>query len=92
MEPAFDQSSIANTLRKAMRTGTSRSKIWTDQLRVPKELQTRPEDLPKRLRGRSAPQPPARRFKPLTAAQRAPQDTPKHLPRPDPNPNSDTPF
>ena len=93
MEPHFDQSSIANTLRGAIENGhftledLDQPSAW-----LPEELQTRQEDLPERLRGRSAPQPPARRLKPLTAAQRAPQDTLKHLPRPDPNPNSDPPF
>ena len=93
MQPAFDQNSIANTLRRAIENG----RFTLEDLDRPApgfQKNSRPdrrtfpngyEGVQHRnlLRGDSSPSQPHRE---------APQDTPKHLPRPDPNPNSDTPF
>ena len=83
MQPARS-SSIANTLRKAMKTGAS-LEIWT----APGFQELRPDrTFPNGYEGvqhRQATQA-------LQPHREAPQETPKHLPRPDQNPNSDTPF
>ena len=71
------------------KTGASRSKISTDQPLGSKNSRPDRRTFPNGyegvqhrnlLRGDSSPSQPHRE---------APQDTPKHLPRPDPNPNSD---
>ena len=93
MQPAWDQASIANTLRKAVENGHFTLEDL-DQPAPGFKKNLRPdrtffkggyEGVQHRnlLRGDSSPSQPHRE---------APQDTPKHLPRPDPNPNSDIPF
>ena len=90
MQPAWDQASIANTLRKAVENGRFTLEDLDDPAPGFKK-NLRPdrtffkagyEGVQHRnlLRGDSSPSQPHRE---------APQDTPKHLPRPDPNPNPD---
>ena len=93
MQPAWDEGSIARVLRGAIERG----KFTLEDLDHPApgfKKNSRPDRTyfpngyqgvqhRNLLRGNSSPSQPHRE---------APQDTPKHLPRPDPNPNSDPPF